>query len=64
MCEHCNLLSGDKKDFGEAKRDILKIDRHNNSYLISTDSSIDFDDEREIYFCPMCGRKLCGRKLG
>lgn len=54
MCEYCDLVSGDKRDLGEAKRDILKIERHNESYLISTDSSIDLDDEREIYFCPMC----------
>lgn len=58
MCEYCDLVSGDKKDFGDGQHDILKIERHNDSYLIGTDSSIDLDDEREIYFCPMCGRKL------
>ena len=58
MCEWCDLVSGDIKDFGEAKNDILQIERHCNSYFISTSSLIDEDDEREINYCPMCGRKL------
>lgn len=56
-CEYCDLVSGEEKDIGEAKNDILKIERHRNSYYISAIDEV-YTDEIEIKYCPMCGRKL------
>lgn len=51
MCKYCKLVSGETKSMN--KYENLFISRHCNTYFIECD-----DDEIEINYCPMCGRKL------
>lgn len=51
MCRYCSLVSGETKNLN--KYENLFISRHNHTYFIECE-----DDEAEIYYCPMCGRKL------
>lgn len=53
MCRYCDLVSGDAIDIGDNKNQTLYIERHNNNFSISTEN-----DEVDINYCPMCGRKL------
>lgn len=61
MCEYCNLVSGNEKDIGEQKNDLLYIVRHNNDFelqaMFDTVEESN-EDSRKINYCPMCGRKL------
>lgn len=61
MCKCCNLVSGEEIDIGNAKQQTLFIERHNNTYSITTkiENYIE-EDEVDIKYCPMCGRKLGG----
>ena len=59
MCEYCNLLSGDRVDIGYARQQTLFMERHNNTFSITTELEHSYEeDEIDINYCPMCGRKL------
>lgn len=61
MCNCCNLVSGQEKDIGNAGKQTLYIERHNNTFSIKVELYAyeqEEEDETEINYCPMCGRKL------
>lgn len=59
MCKYCDLVSGDEIDIGDNQNQTLYIERHNNNFSISTHLyNSEEEDETDINYCPMCGRKL------
>lgn len=57
MCEYCNLVSGDEKIIEEGSNISMYIKRHNNTYTLVASHSYE-NIEKDINYCPMCGRKL------
>lgn len=57
MCKYCDLLSGGFSILDEHKENELRIERHNNTYEITTFSNC-CNYNAEINYCPICGRKL------
>ena len=49
MCEFCEILSGETKDIGDLKNEILYIERHNNTYIISVNQEKNSDMMMESY---------------
>lgn len=61
MCDYCNLVSGQEKDIGNAQKQTLYIERHNNTFSITVQLygyESKEEDETEINYCPMCGKDL------
>ena len=56
-CKYCSLLSGGVSILDEDKDNELRIERHNDTYVITTLTDC-CDYNVEINYCPMCGRKL------
>lgn len=52
-CEYCDLVSGDEKDLGNGKQQLL-IARHNNTFSLISQPYYEEDEEIEINYCPMC----------
>lgn len=57
MCEYCDLVSGDERDFEYGKNVNMHIERHCNTYTLVASNAYEYI-EKEINYCPMCGRKL------
>lgn len=58
MCEFCTIVSSETKDIGDLKNEILYIERHNNTYIISVNTENNEEDEITMNYCIKCGRKL------
>ena len=59
--ENCEFCQGKMKSFGEDEQ--LRINKYGDEYFLKHgtgwyDEYDSFDLESEIYFCPICGRKL------
>ena len=57
MCEYCNLVSGETKNIIDDDDDILVMERHNNTFDLLVNGTLDFASTN-INYCPFCGRKL------
>lgn len=61
MYEYCDLASGDEKLIEEGYDVGLYLKRHNNTYTLTAVCSNGYA-EKDINYCPMCGRDLRDEK--